>query len=66
VSNFASNKYGGSGVSVRGTIQGHVLGGNVTGYPIVTIRFLDEQDVILFVVCVKREMRDSSFAMMSV
>jgi hypothetical protein len=36
VSNFASNKYGGSGVGVRRTIEGHVLEGNVTGYPIVT------------------------------
>jgi hypothetical protein len=66
MSDFASNKKGSSRIGWGGSIKGQVLGGNVTWYPIVTVRFLDEQDVNLVVVCVKREMRHSGFAMMSV
>jgi ABC-type antimicrobial peptide transport system permease subunit len=66
VSNFASNKYGSSGISGRRDVKGHVFGGNITGYSIVTVWFLDEQHVNLVIVCVKREMRHSCLAMMSV
>ena len=41
-------------------------GGDVTGYPIVTVRFLDEQNVNLFIVRVKRDKRHICFAMMSI
>jgi hypothetical protein len=52
MSYFSPDKQGGPGIFVRGDVKGLIVRGNVTGFPFVTVWFLNEQCVYFVFVCV--------------